>query len=438
VRQLFTELKISSGCTALLYSVMAQFTRTGYFCALVDTSDAFDAKDAEVTGVELSRVLWVRCQQSKAVQKVKGVRHLHKTITNQFQIANRFNVTLGNCEESIGRAKTSTEGRKAAVTTNSRPVKVNSNEYIVAASVSVKDDSNQDRCAAKQNTATADRSCSGMATEACAKKDDDRVLHRRSAAKDKRCADLNTTATKGRCAGRHEYDMGQQHHHEYNTRQRHKISDCGRQHLLSPLEQAFKAADVLIQNGGFGLIAVDLSHIDEGRLRKVPLTTWFRFARVAKRTQTALIFLMSYPAANICADTTLQMSVDAACWSRPMKEAAEHSDLVRTNEREMGANSIKHVPEVMSSEQQQYFASKGRLLPSAIRLGDGLWNAAGVPLQKEESSLNPKDPDQKSKKRLISSHAYLFEGAKFEVEIRPGKKPVQPVKPSFTAVSMWK
>lgn len=64
---------------------------------------------------------------------------------------------------------------------------------------------------------------------------------------------------------------------------------------LSSLEQAFKAADILLHSGGFAVIAVDLNSIEEARLRKVPLTTWFRFARVASRTQTDLIFLTSTP-----------------------------------------------------------------------------------------------------------------------------------------------
>jgi recombination protein RecA len=84
---------------------------------------------------------------------------------------------------------------------------------------------------------------------------------------------------------------------------------------FTPLEQAFKAADILVQNGGFGLIAVDLANIDERMLRKVPLTTWFRFARVVEKTETALVFLAPYPAAQSCAALTLHSAIETACWS---------------------------------------------------------------------------------------------------------------------------
>lgn len=84
---------------------------------------------------------------------------------------------------------------------------------------------------------------------------------------------------------------------------------------MKPLEKAFKAADILLQNGGFGLIAVDLSGVDDRLLRKVPKATWFRFSRVAEKTQTTLVFLASYPAAGSCSAWTLRMKGMRAIWS---------------------------------------------------------------------------------------------------------------------------
>ena len=83
---------------------------------------------------------------------------------------------------------------------------------------------------------------------------------------------------------------------------------------LKPLEQAFKACDILLQNGGFRMIAVDLLDIEVNALRKVPLTTWFRFSRVVERMETSLLFLMPYPAARSCAALTIQASAASARW----------------------------------------------------------------------------------------------------------------------------
>ena len=82
---------------------------------------------------------------------------------------------------------------------------------------------------------------------------------------------------------------------------------CGDRSPMKRLEQAFKAADILIQNGGFGVIALDLGNVEESLIRKVPLTTWFRFARVMEALPTALVVLLSHSAAQSCAALTLQV-----------------------------------------------------------------------------------------------------------------------------------
>ena len=57
---------LSSGCTSIMLSAMAEATGTRQeSCVLVDASDAFDPASAEATGVDLARLLWVRCSGRK-------------------------------------------------------------------------------------------------------------------------------------------------------------------------------------------------------------------------------------------------------------------------------------------------------------------------------------------------------------------------------------
>ncbi len=91
---------------------------------------------------------------------------------------------------------------------------------------------------------------------------------------------------------------------------------------FKPLEQAFKSADILVQNGGFGLIAVDLGNVEEKLVRKVPLTTWFRFARVVEKMSAALVFLLPCPAAQSCAGLTLRLECAEPGWSSAEKTGA--------------------------------------------------------------------------------------------------------------------
>ncbi len=55
----------SSGRTSVLLSLMARMTQANEVCALVDATDSFDPQSAEAAGVELKRVLWVRCSEAK-------------------------------------------------------------------------------------------------------------------------------------------------------------------------------------------------------------------------------------------------------------------------------------------------------------------------------------------------------------------------------------
>jgi hypothetical protein len=51
----------SSGRTSLLVACLSEVTRRGAIAALVDTDHVFDPQGAARAGVDLSRVLWVRC-----------------------------------------------------------------------------------------------------------------------------------------------------------------------------------------------------------------------------------------------------------------------------------------------------------------------------------------------------------------------------------------
>jgi len=51
-----------SGRTSLLVSALAARTASAEFCALIDGCNAFDPQTAAAAGVELKKLLWVRCQ----------------------------------------------------------------------------------------------------------------------------------------------------------------------------------------------------------------------------------------------------------------------------------------------------------------------------------------------------------------------------------------
>jgi recA bacterial DNA recombination protein len=62
----------SSGRTSLLLAALASATSRGEFCAVVDASDALDPHSAVAAGIELERLLWVRCGE-KTTSKNRSI-----------------------------------------------------------------------------------------------------------------------------------------------------------------------------------------------------------------------------------------------------------------------------------------------------------------------------------------------------------------------------
>jgi recombination protein RecA len=55
--------------------------------------------------------------------------------------------------------------------------------------------------------------------------------------------------------------------------------------------RALKALNLVVQAGGFGLVAFDLADVSPTVVRQFPYTTWMRLSRVIEGSQTALVLL---------------------------------------------------------------------------------------------------------------------------------------------------
>lgn len=99
---------------------------------------------------------------------------------------------------------------------------------------------------------------------------------------------------------------------------------CG----VKALEQAFRASDLLLQgSGGFGLVMIDLAGIAERFVRKVPLSTWFRFRSVAEKLDSPLVFITPCPVVGTCSSVTLTLSAADIRWSLPTIGSPAHARL---------------------------------------------------------------------------------------------------------------
>jgi len=80
-------------------------------------------------------------------------------------------------------------------------------------------------------------------------------------------------------------------------------------------EHALKAADLLIQGGGFGVVAWDLGDTAPATARRIPLTSWFRLRRAVEHTPTVLVALARQSNAKTCASLVLECTREGVEWS---------------------------------------------------------------------------------------------------------------------------
>jgi recombination protein RecA len=89
------------------------------------------------------------------------------------------------------------------------------------------------------------------------------------------------------------------------------------------VDQALRSTDLLIQGGGFGLIALDFGDTPAQVVRYVPLQVWFRFRRAVESTPTILVVLEQESNAKTCASLVLQLRMQEARWSQAASGTAE-------------------------------------------------------------------------------------------------------------------
>lgn len=80
-------------------------------------------------------------------------------------------------------------------------------------------------------------------------------------------------------------------------------------------EHALKVTDLLVQGGGFGLVAMDLGDTPPETARRISLASWYRFRRAVEDTRTVLVVVEQTPYARSCALVSLEARRDRIAWS---------------------------------------------------------------------------------------------------------------------------
>ena len=234
-----------SGRTSLALKFVAQVTRAEKVCAWVDVSDALSPESAAACGVDLARMLWVRCGVvRKPTSQMRDVEH-PPLGWNGFAVPKKYFVAKPVVKGLHGggmggHPRGEVKGMDAAVRG------LLGQEFAP-------------RCAEPQRRVRVER---------------ERVEQVHFVAGEQ--AKIVGPSSVGKPWGR--------------------------------IEQALKVTDLLLQAGGFGAIVLDMGGLAPEHVSRIPLATWFRYRAGAERTQACVLLLTQHACAKSSSGLVLRMA----------------------------------------------------------------------------------------------------------------------------------
>jgi recombination protein RecA len=89
------------------------------------------------------------------------------------------------------------------------------------------------------------------------------------------------------------------------------------------IDRAFKAADLILHAGGFGVVVLDLCNAPLRDLNSIPLSYWYRFRLSVENTPTSLIVTGDQPLVKSCARVQLEVKRERLLWRGPVFEGID-------------------------------------------------------------------------------------------------------------------
>jgi hypothetical protein len=112
------------------------------------------------------------------------------------------------------------------------------------------------------------------------------------------------------------------------------------------VDRALKALSLVLQAGGFGVVAIDLADIPLPMLKRLPFTTWLRVQRMVESSETACLLVVPGPLARSAGGLTLSLTgrplwVGTADRSQRLTGLEVHVDVVSPRRRVSGGCRVR-------------------------------------------------------------------------------------------------
>jgi len=264
-----------SGRTTMASAFVAASLREGRVAAWVDVSDALEPECAALNGIELSRLLWVRCKlaqpESMPVQPFVPMQRREAPP-----------VRGGGSPQP----RSETKGMPEAV---SAMMKAHGGLY--------------DKHARRERKAIGTPGAPNRPLPKILDREEqvptDRISRRGGVVSfEPRCAEPQPHRRKTQSPAPKVEAVSVPH--EARTPRR---TDSPWQ----ALDHALRATDLLLQSGGFGVIVLDLGDTPAELAWKIPLATWFRYRAACDRSRTSLVLLTRHPCARSSAELVVRL-----------------------------------------------------------------------------------------------------------------------------------
>jgi RecA/RadA recombinase len=95
------------------------------------------------------------------------------------------------------------------------------------------------------------------------------------------------------------------------------------------IDRAFKAADLILHAGGFGMVVLDLCEVPLRDLNSIPLSYWYRFRLAVENTPTSLIVTGDQPLVKSCARVQIEVKRERLLWRGPVFEGIDFELVLR-------------------------------------------------------------------------------------------------------------
>lgn len=325
-----------SGRTTMALTYVASLAQTGSVCAWVDVADALDPETAAANNVDLQRLLWVRC--NSVGEHAPRTNTTQEAPTPAFSLGAPAGKKMGHSSGG-GSPHPRSEGKDMPQAIRSmlkahgglydrqtrRERKIIGtpgapNRKLTWRSDDREEQVNSDRLPPRRGENLTLAPAKAVAPPSCSEQLPRRAFQLASV---KPMLQAQSDAT-------------------------HPVARAASAKPWHALDQALRATDLLLQNGGFSAIVLDLGSTPAEFVWRIPLATWFRFRAACEHSRTTLMLLTQHPCARSSAELTLRLQTGSMQSAGTVMTGIRYQAEVersRSHERSARVVSIRKPPQ---------------------------------------------------------------------------------------------